>query len=98
MQSALLDSNIDVKDFAVCRTPDVLSSCLGLGSVNSDNQESAVNRYMLIQAEKRFGNGDGIFTVAEQKNLYTTSYVISNGPQNRRNSIQSMRIGIEINF
>jgi hypothetical protein len=98
LQSSLLDSNIDVNDFAVCRTPDVLASCLGIGSPNSDNAENAVNRYMLIQAEKRFGNGDGIFTVDEQKNLYTTSYLIGNGPQTKRNSIQAMRLGIEINF
>lgn len=28
--------------------------------------ENAVNRYMLAQAEKRFGNGDGVFSVDEQ--------------------------------
>jgi hypothetical protein len=28
--------------------------------------ENVINRYMLAQAERRFGNGDGIFTVEEQ--------------------------------
>jgi hypothetical protein len=53
---------------------------------------------MFLQAEKRFGNGDGIFTVAEQRNLYGDLYERSNGAQRLKTSIQNLRLGLEFNF
>jgi hypothetical protein len=67
-------------------------------NIRTENPENAVNKYMLLQAEKRFGNGDGIFTVAEQRNLYGTQYQRSNGPQQFKTSIQNLRLGLEFNF
>ena len=40
----------------------------------SKSTETPVNRYALLQAEKRFGNGDGIYTVDEQVNMVKQLY------------------------
>ena len=103
LSQSLLDGDILVDDFRLCATPGgvqvELSQCLiGASNPNSENKESAVNRYNLIKVERQWGNGDGIFTVAEQRNLYERIQFLNDGPQNLRNSIQSMRLGLEINF
>ncbi len=82
LKSANLDGDVLIDDF----------------NIMTDNQENAVNKYSLLQAEKRFGNGDGIFTVAEQTALYGDLYDRSFGTQRFRTSIQNLRFGLEINF
>ncbi|HEX6694105.1 MAG TPA: TonB-dependent receptor [Longimicrobiales bacterium] len=82
MADANLDGDILVDDF----------------NILTENTENAVNKYMLLQAESRFGNGDGIFTVAEQRALYGESFDRGSGPQAFRNSPQLLRLGLEINF
>src|SRR5690606_5595518 len=82
LTSGNLDGNIDIKDF----------------NIMTQNTENAVNKYSLLQAERLFGNGDGIFTVAEQQNLFGTQYERSNGPAEFRTSHQNLRFGLELNF
>ena len=58
-----------------------------------------VNKYALLQAEKRFGNGDGIYTVAEQLNMIRQYFTMTaTNARTLRTSAQSMRLGFEINF
>lgn len=59
---------------------------------------NAVNRYMLLQAEQRFGDGDGVLTVAEQRSMYGHLYDLLTGPQTLRESNRYLRLGLEIMF
>jgi hypothetical protein len=58
----------------------------------------AVNVYMIQQAERRFGDGDGIFTVAEQRNMITDWYNLQFGTQRFRDTNRFLRLGFELNF
>jgi len=62
--------------------------------------ENAVNQYMLAQAEARFGNGDGIFTLEEQTTAWGTymNYAADGSPWRLRQSNQSLRLGLELVF
>ncbi len=46
----LLDGDPDIRDFDIA----------------AESQDNSFNTFMLMKAEERFGNGDGIFTVEEQ--------------------------------
>ena len=89
-----------------------LSTQSGLGTVRDMviadwSTENAVNRYMLAQAEQRFGDGDGVFTVEEMTNAWGTylnwSEMFGNAnsahsPYRMRQSNQSLRLGMEFTF
>ena len=82
-----------------------LSTQSGLGELRDQviadwTQENAVNRYMLAQAERRFGNGDGVFTVEEMTKAWGTyfNYATNNAPFRMRTSEQSLRFGMEFTF
>ncbi|MGH7446768.1 MAG: hypothetical protein ACRELT_04370, partial [Longimicrobiales bacterium] len=69
--------------------------------------ENALNRYMLAQAEQRFGDGDGVFTVEEMTTAWGTyldwSEMFGNAnsaqsPFRMRQSDQSLRLGLEFTF
>jgi hypothetical protein len=76
--------------------------------------ENAVNRYMLMQTERRFGNGDGIFTVEEQRAVMAsyleyagtmfgasaagTDDIAGRSPYRLRQSNQQLRLGFELTF
>lgn len=76
----------------------------GTGSVTdrviADWPENEVNRYMLARAEERFGNGDGVFTVAEQTEAWGTyfNYISGGSAWRLRTSNQSLRLGLEFVF
>ena len=57
-----------------------------------------LNRYSLLQAERRFGDGDGIFTVDEQERAFGAFYDLFNGQQYFQSSDQSLRLGVEVTF
>ena len=74
--------------------------------------ENVVNRYMLAQAERRFGNGDGIFTVEEQRAVIgsymewagtmfsagQTGGINGRSVNRMRQSNQALRLGFELSF
>ncbi len=60
--------------------------------------ENPLNVYSLLQAEKRFGNGDGFFTVEEQKKAFGAAFDLFDGKQWLEESNQSLRLGIEFLF
>jgi hypothetical protein len=53
---------------------------------------------MLLEAEKRFGNGDGIYTVEEQRTAFNAWYDLFNGAWALRESNRRMRLGFEVTF
>lgn len=57
-----------------------------------------LNQYSLLQAEQRFGNGDGIYTVEEQERAFGAFYDLFNGEQYFVESDQSLRLGVEVVF
>lgn len=82
----MLDDNLDgdtnIDDF------DILREC----------PDNPVNVFALIQAEQRYGNGDGVFTVEEQRKTFGAYYDLFWGVQNFIESTQRLRLGFEINF
>jgi hypothetical protein len=57
-----------------------------------------VNCVMLQQTEARFGNGDGIFTAAEQLNALNAWYDSFNGVSRFYGSPRMIRVGAELSF
>jgi hypothetical protein len=66
--------------------------------VNTANLPSAPNCVYLIRAEQRFGNGDGIFSVAEQHRASDALYYVGTGLNNFTGAPRNVRVGFEINF
>lgn len=90
-----LDGDTQVDAFAV--------QCVGFDAPTPECEvpgtEPIVNAYALQQAEARFGDGDGIYTVEEQRsalNAYYNNFV--RGEQFYRRSDQSLRLGLEVIF
>jgi hypothetical protein len=52
----------------------------------------------LRQVEARFGDGDGVYTLAEQANALNAAYVRFNGPQTFYDQPRHIRLGFELNF
>ncbi|MGH7735199.1 MAG: hypothetical protein ACREOE_16305, partial [Gemmatimonadales bacterium] len=67
--------------------------------VTAANAPAAPNCVYLIRAEQRFGNGDGVFTVAEQHRASDASYLAGGAGLNYfTGSPRRVRVGFEINF
>jgi len=52
----------------------------------------------LKRAEARFGNGDGVYTVAEQANALNAYYNLFHGAYGFNDSPRDIRLGFELNF
>lgn len=57
-----------------------------------------VDRYLLQQAEARFGNGDQIFTAEEQEAAFRASELFLTGPQDLFGAGRRVRLGFELTF
>ncbi len=66
--------------------------------VTASNQPSPVNCVYMIRAEERFGDGDHIFTLEEQRRASTSQYLTGRGLNNFYGAPRRMRLGLEINF
>ena len=82
LRDATLDNDANIDDFDIVR----------------ESPDNALNRYMLLQAEARFGDGDGFFTVAEQRAAFGAWYDLFNSPLGMRNGDRSLRLGLEYVF
>jgi hypothetical protein len=65
---------------------------------NASGVDAAPNCVYLINAEERFGNGDHIFTTAEQTRASDAYYYVSRGAQNFTAPGRRVRIGLEVRF
>ena len=77
-----LDGDPDIRDFDIA----------------AESPENAFNVFMLMRAEERFGNGDGIFTVEEQTVAFTQDWYEFAGEQVMAPSNQSLRLGLRLSF
>ncbi len=78
----LLDGDAEIRDFDIA----------------AESQDNAFNTFMLMRAEERFGNGDGIFTVEEQTVAFSQDWFWEFGEQVLAPSNQSLRLGLRISF
>jgi len=71
----------------------------GCGSwVALNGDPSAPNCIYMSRAEERFGNGDHIFTIDEQRKASDAEYLTGAGLNNFYGAPRRMRLGLEINF
>jgi hypothetical protein len=73
-----------------------ISGCSGW--VNAGNTPSAPNCVYLARAEQRFGNGDGLYTAAEQQRAFNSYYGSFRGRNFFTDAPRRMRLGLEVNF
>jgi len=64
-----------------------------------ESQETEFNKYSLMRAEERWGDGDGVFTVEEQEIAFGQAYESNFGSDVRfKTSDQLFRLGLRIAF
>ncbi|HEY6784715.1 MAG TPA: hypothetical protein VI159_07160, partial [Gemmatimonadales bacterium] len=61
-------------------------------------ESGPVNCVELQRAEARFGNGDGVYTVAEENKALSSYYNLFFGPYGFNGPGRSMRLGFEVAF
>jgi hypothetical protein len=77
-----LDGDPDIRDF----------------DIMAESPEIDFNKYMLLRAEERYGNGDGIFTVEEQELSFGQDWEAWRGRYLLVDSSQNLRLGLRIAF
>lgn len=65
---------------------------------NQQSQPAAPNCVYLIRAEERFGNGDHIFSLSEQRRASMALYAVARGSYLFHSSPRRLRLGLEIRF
>jgi len=66
--------------------------------VTQDGKAAAPNCVYLVRAEERFGNGDGVFTLAEQRRASEAFYYSGRSEANFTAAPRRIRLGLELNF
>jgi hypothetical protein len=67
--------------------------------IATESPESDFNKYSLMRAEERWGDGDGVFTVEEQELAFSQTYESNFGSNVRfETSDQLFRLGLRIAF
>ena len=66
--------------------------------VTTDGVPAAPNCVYMIRAEERFGNGDHLFDVSEQRRASDAMYSLLRGTFNFTGTPRRMRLGVEVNF
>jgi hypothetical protein len=86
---SLIDGNgtINLSDPTTCANWSLTSNAGGMP-----------NCFALYRAEQRFGNGDHLYTEAEYKRAFTTSYNIGRGLNNFIVLPRRVRLGLELTF
>jgi hypothetical protein len=74
----------------------VASGCAGW--VTAGGRRAAPDCVYLIRAEERFGNGDHVFSLAEQRRASDAFYAVDQGPHNFTGDPRRLRVGIEVTF
>jgi hypothetical protein len=78
---------------------DAVDPRTGCGSwVDQGGTPSAPNCVALIRAEERYGNGNHVFDLDEQRRASDALYYAVRGVQNFTSNPRRMRLGIEVNF
>ena len=70
----------------------------GCGNWIKGGVSATPNCVYLIRAEQRYGDGDGVFSLAEQTRASDALYYVARGINNFTNAPRSIRLGLEVNF
>jgi len=90
---AIVNSRYDLGTGEINLQGNVCSTWLDAG-----NRPAGPSCFGLIRAEQRFGDGNGIYTVAEQRAASRAQFDLQNGLQNFVGAPRRVRLGIEFNF
>ena len=74
------------------------STIAGCAKVINGTNSYAPNCYYYIRSEQRFGNGDGIYTLAEQRVASNSKEQFANSMWNFVIGARTIRFGLEVNF
>jgi hypothetical protein len=74
----------------------VASGCGGW--ITASGRPAPPDCVYLIRAEERYGDGDHVFTVAEQRRASDAFYAVGRGPHNYVGEPRRMRLGVELTF
>jgi hypothetical protein len=66
--------------------------------ITAGGRPAAPDCVYLIRAEERFGDGDHVFTLAEQRRASDAFYVVQRGAHNFTGDPRRLRLGIEVTF
>lgn len=66
--------------------------------VTQDGKAAAPNCIYLIRAEQRFGNGDGVFSLSEQRRASEAFYYTGRSEASFTAQPRRIRLGLELNF
>jgi hypothetical protein len=66
--------------------------------VTASGRAAAPDCVYLIRAEERYGNGDHVFTLVEQRRASDAFYAVARGPYNLTGDPRRLRLGIEVTF
>ncbi len=66
--------------------------------VNQGNEPEVPNCVYLIRAEERYGNGDHVFDLAEQRRASDAAYASNRGLFVFTDTPRRLRVGVEISF
>ncbi|HEY3933263.1 MAG TPA: TonB-dependent receptor [Gemmatimonadales bacterium] len=70
----------------------------GCGAVSNGSVSFAPECFYYIRSEQRFGNGDGVYTLAEQKAASASNRAAQNSIWNFVTGARTIRFGLEVNF
>ncbi|MGH7594009.1 MAG: hypothetical protein ACRELE_09205, partial [Gemmatimonadales bacterium] len=70
----------------------------GCAKVIAGTNSFAPNCYYYIRSEQRFGNGDGIYTLAEQRAASNSNRAFRNSIYSFVTGARTIRFGLEVNF
>jgi hypothetical protein len=90
------DGSIDLSFGNTDPTSDPRANCDAW--VRQDGSPGAPNCVALIRAEQRYGDGDHIFSVAEQRAASDALYYEVRGLHNFTSTPRRFRLGVELNF
>jgi len=87
-------------DFAAdLSAPGICASWPGRSTADQSSASSGpVDCVMLVRAEQRYGNGDGIFTKSEYTRAFTAWYNFFNAPDRFYGTGRRVRLGAELRF
>jgi hypothetical protein len=68
------------------------------GFVDAGGSAAVADCVYLIRAEERYGNGDGVFTLAEQQAASDALYMVNRGEDQFTGAGRRLRLGLELNF
>lgn len=85
----------ELQDDGSIQLPSTIAGC---GKVTGGGNSYAPECYYYIRSEQRFGNGDGSYTLAEQRTASNSNRAFTNSIYSFVTGARTIRFGLEVNF